>query len=417
MDLETGECRVIVSEHQDTWQTNSPRMRYLADKRRFIWPSDKTGFTQYEVRDLDGDLHNAVTSGDFQTGGIQFVDEDANLVGFTGYSSDANPYFLQYHMVGLDGENQRRVTSRDFHHSNFNLSPDKKWLIAQYEETNTPPNTVVYNTADGSVVAKLAETDPNTAANLAEMFKFVSNDGRFDIYGVLFFPADFDPGKSYPVLNPLYAGPGGTETNANYVSSPRAETDRGYLVVRVNNRGGGNRGKEFLGSTYERLGDVEIQDHADAIRFLRQRAYFDGDRVGIVGSSYGGYMAAMGIFKHPDVYAASVNKSGVTDWRNYDTIYTERYMSTPQLNPEGYKNGSVMTYVDQFEGQILIMHGMIDDNVHPNNAFQLIDAMDKADKRYESRFFPNRGHGVGAGGTVSQWEFFDRVLKPNVDGR
>ena len=128
-----------------------------------------------------------------------------------------------------------------------------------------------------------------------------------------------------------------------------------------------------------------------------------------------GYMAAMGIMKHPDVYTASVNRSGVTDWRNYDTIYTERYMSTPQLNPEGYKNGSVMTYVDQFEGQILILHGMIDDNVHPNNAFQLIDAMDKADKRYESRFWPNSGHGVP--GTQSMWEFFDRILQPNTDGR
>ena len=155
--------------------------------------------------------------------------------------------------------------------------------------------------------------------------------------------------------------------------------------------------------------------YADAIRHLRSRPYFDGDRVGIVGSSYGGYMAAMGIFKHPDVYAASVNKSGVTDWRNYDTIYTERYMSTPQLNTEGYHVGTAMTYVDDFKGKILILHGMIDDNVHPNNAFQLIDAMDKAGKPYESRFFPNRGHGTGSGGTESQWEFFNRILKPNMN--
>ena len=216
------------------------------------------------------------------------------------------------------------------------------------------------------------------------------------------------------MINALYGGPGSNEISARYVSAPRDENDRGYLVVKVNNRGTGGRSKAFLGATYLRLGDIDIQDHADAIRHLRSRPYFDGDRVGIVGSSYGGYMAAMGIFKHPDVYAAAVDKSGPTDWRNYDTIYTERYMSTPQLNKEGYDVGRAMTYVDDFKGQILILHGMIDDNVHPTNAFQLIDAMDKADKPYESRFFPNRGHGVGPGGTQSQWEFFNRVLMPSA---
>ena len=410
IDVETGQCRTIVAEHQDTWQTNSPRMRFLKDKHRFIWPSDKTGYTHYEVRDLDGKLHNNMTTGPFQTGRIDFVDEANNLVGFTAFSSKKNPYYSQYHMVGLDGKGQHRVTTLDYHHTTFNLSPDKKWLIAQYEEVNTPPSTALYST-DGKLVAKLAESDPKTAANLAEMFKFKSEDGRWVIYGVLYKPKNFDPNKVYPVINPLYAGPGRTEVRMNYVSRERAECRRGYLVVKVNNRGGGNRGKEFLGAAYLRLGDIEIQDHADAIRMLRKRPYFDGDHVGIVGGSYGGYMAAMGVFKHADVYHASVNKSGVTDWRNYDTIYTERYMSTPQLNKKGYDNGSVMTWVKNFKGHILIMHGMVDDNVHPNNAFQLIDAMDKAGKRYESRFFPNAGHGTGSG--QSQWEFFDRHLKPN----
>ncbi|MHC5066000.1 MAG: alpha/beta hydrolase family protein [Planctomycetota bacterium] len=286
--------------------------------------------------------------------------------------------------------------------------------MAQYEEVNRPPSTALYS-ASGELIDHLAESDPSSAANLAEMFSFRSKDDRFDIYGILYKPADFDPSKSYPVINALYGGPGSNEISASYVSRPRAENQRGYLAVKVNNRGSGNRGKAFLGATYLRLGDVDIQDHADAIRLLRERPYFDGDRVGIVGSSYGGYMAAMGIFKHPDVYAASVAKSAVTDWRNYDTIYTERYMSTPQLNKKGYDTGSAMTYVKDFKGKLLILHGMIDDNVHPTNAFQLIDAMDKADKPYESRFFPNNGHGTGAGGNRSQWEFFDRYLKPGTN--
>ena len=410
IDLETGACRPIVEEHQETWQTNSPRMTFLKDNHRFVWPSDKTGFTHYELRDLDGKLHHTITQGDFQCGNIT-VFEDDNLMSFTANSSSKDPYYSQFHLVGLDGSDQRRVTTLDLHHSNFSLSPDKKWLIAQYEEVNTPPNTALYK-SDGTLAAKLAESDPDSAANLAEVFKFRSDCEQFDIYGIIYKPRDFDPNKKYPVINSVYGGPGSMEFRPSYVSRPRPECDRGYLVVKVNNRGTGGRGKKFLGAAYLRLGDVDIQDHADAIRYLGDRPYVDASRVGIVGHSYGGFMAALGIFKHPDVYAAAVDRAGPTDWRNYDTIYTERYMSTPQLNADGYKNGAAMTYVEDFKGKILIMHGMLDDNVHPNNAFQLIDAMDKAGKPYESRFWPNGGHGLGAGAGTTQNDFFDRILKP-----
>jgi len=411
IDVETGKTRLVVEEKQDTWQKNSPAMRFLADKKRFLWPTEKSGYTHYELRDLDGKLHNTVTSGAFQTAGIQFVDEDKGLVGFAAYSSKKNPYFLQYHLVNLDGTNQRRVTSGLQHHSNFSLSPDRAWLIAQHETTNTPPSTSLYRTSDGKAVTPIAE-GPKKGAGLAEMFTFKSNDGKFDIYGVLYKPKDFDPKKSYPLINSLYAGPGSNEISARYVSSLRSESRKGYFVVRVNNRGTGNRGKKFLGSNYLRLGDVDIQDHADAVRLVTKRPYIDGKRVGIIGHSYGGFMAAMGICKFPDVYYAASIGAGVTDWRNYDTIYTERYMSTPQLNKKGYDTGSVMTYAKKLKGKAHILHGMVDDNVHPNNAFQLIDALDKASIAYESRFWPNGGHGLGRGAGQAKWEFLDRHLKP-----
>ena len=410
IDLESGKCKTIIEEKQPTWQTNSPTMTFFEDKKRFLWPSDKTGFTHYEIRDLSGEKFETVTQGDFQISTFKVLEDD-NLMSFVANSSSTNPYFMQYHLVDLDGKNQRRVTTLEHHHSNFQLSPDQKWLIAQYEEVNLPPSTALYST-DGQFVANLAESDPESAANLAEMFTFKSDDGKFDIYGVLYKPEDFDESKSYPIINALYGGPGSREISASYVSRTRPECSRGYLVAKVNNRGTGGRGKAFLGSTYLRLGDVDIQDHADAIRMLRKRPYIDGDRVGIVGHSYGGFMAALGIFKHPDVYTAAVDRAGPTDWRNYDTIYTERYMSTPQLNKKGYDTGAAMTYVKDFKGKLLIMHGMLDDNVHPNNAFQLIEALDKAGKPYESRFWPNGGHGLGRGAGTTQSEFFDRVLKP-----
>ena len=414
IDLESGKCKTIIEEKQPTWQTNSPTMTFLKDKKRFLWPSDKTGFTHYEIRDLTGEKFETVTQGDFQISTFKVLEDD-NLMSFVANSSSTNPYFMQYHLVDLDGKNQRRVTTLEHHHSNFQLSPDRKWLIAQYEEVNLPPSTALYST-DGTFVADLAKSDSESAANLAEMFTFKSDDGKFDIYGVLYKPRDFDESKSYPIINALYGGPGSREISANYVSRTRPECGRGYLVAKVNNRGTGGRGKAFLGSTYLRLGDVDIQDHADAIRMLRKRPYVDGDRVGIVGHSYGGFMAALGIFKHPDVYTAAVDRAGPTDWRNYDTIYTERYMSTPQLNKKGYDTGAAMTYVKDFKGKLLIMHGMLDDNVHPNNAFQLIEALDRASKPYESRFWPNGGHGLGRGAGTTQNEFFDRVLKPSMSG-
>jgi len=416
IDLNTGSTRALVEEKQETYQTNSPRERYLSDNFRYLWPSDKTGLTHYEIRDLRGRLRNTVTRGNFQTGGIQFVNEETGTVGFTAYSSSVNPYYLQYHIVNLDGTNQIRVTTIDLHHSNFNLSPDQKWLVAQYEEVNTPPCTALYSTK-GELVAKIAESDPATAANLAETIKFKSNDGKFDVYAIIYKPEDFDPNKKYPVIHSLYGGPGTTEFNFNYVSSARAETRRGYLVSKCNHRGGGSRGKAFMGANYQLLGTVEIQDHADAVRNLRKKPYFDGTRVGITGSSYGGYATAMCIMKHPDAFQVGVNSSGVTDWRNYDTIYTERYMRTPQVNQEGYDQGAAVTFVDRFEGHMLILHGMVDDNVHPNNAFQLIEAIEAAGKHFqiETRFYANAGHGGFRSGSALRNEFFDRFLKPGTN--
>ena len=414
INVDTGDLRTIVEEKQDTFQKNSPPMRFLKDHQRFIWPSDKTGYTHYELRHLDGRLLNTLTKGAFQTGAITFVDEESGWMGITAYSSSANPYYMQYHLAKLDGSEFRRITSTDLHHTNFNMSPDKQWLIAQCEDVNVPPTTAIYSTADGSLVAKIAESDQSKPANLAEWFSFKSNDGKFDVYAILYKPKDFDATKQYPMINALYGGPGTTEFRQTYVSRERSECRDGYLVAKVNNRGTGRRGKAFETATYLKLGDADIQDHADAMKLLGQRPYVDARRIGIVGHSYGGYMAALGACKFPDVYAASVARAAVTHWQNYDTIYTERYMSTPQLNPDGYENGSVMKYAKNLKAAMVIMHGMRDDNVHPNNAFQLIQELDKHGIKYESRFWPLAGHGLGRGVSDTQKEFFKRILKPGT---
>jgi dipeptidyl-peptidase-4 len=181
IDLETGDCTPIIEETQSTWQTNSPGMTFLRDKQRFLWPTDKTGFTHYELRDLTGKHYYTVTQGQFQISSFNVM-EDENLMSFIANSPTTNPYYKQFYLVDLDGKNQRRVTTLDYHHSNFQLSPDRKWLIAQYEEVNRPPCTALYKT-DGTFVANLAESDPSTAANLAESCYFKSHDGKLDKKG------------------------------------------------------------------------------------------------------------------------------------------------------------------------------------------------------------------------------------------
>jgi dipeptidyl-peptidase-4 len=359
---------------------------------------------QYELRHLNGKLINTLTRGEYPVMSIVRVDEKNGWLYYKA-CSDMHPLCEQFHRVRLNGKNQKRLTDLSMNYTRIDISPDGKWFTAQYENVETPPSTALYST-QGKVVKILAQ-GPKIENNRSELFTFKAIDGVTDIYGVLHKPADFDPNKKYPLIVSVYGGPASRAVSNRYQNGSR-DNDRGYLVAQIDNRGTSGRGKAFKAAVYGKLGDVDIQDQADGVRYLRQRPYVDGRRVGIVGHSYGGYMAAMGIVKHPDVFTAAVDRAGPTDWRNYDSIYTERYMNLPQDNLEGYENGTAMNFVENMTGKLLIMHGMVDDNVHPTNAWQFIAALDEAGKKYESRFFPRGTHGFG--GNDTQWEFFDRYL-------
>jgi len=409
LDFKTGRTRIVVTETQDTWQDNSPLMRFLEDGERFIWETEKTGWQNYELRHLNGKFICTLTRGEYPASRIEEVDEESGWLYYTAYSG-GHPLNTHLNRVRLNGTGQARITTLPYNHSRFSISPDRKWVVARYEDAQTPASTALYN-SKGDVVDVLAQ-GPEVKDHWAELFTFKADDGVTDLYGTLYKPEGFDPNGKYPLIVPVYGGPGSRSVN-NTFSSRRGYTQPGFLFARIDNRGTSGRGKAFLGAVYEKLGDVDIGDQAAGVRHLRERSYVNGKRVGIYGGSYGGYMAALGVMKHPDVFHAAVNSSGVTDWRHYDTIYTERYMNLPQDNPEGYDNGSCMAFADRFTGKLLIAHGMLDDNVHPNNAWQLIDALDKANKKYESRFFPRAGHGTPSSGT--RWEFFERHLKAPVE--
>ena len=204
-------------------------------------------------------------------------------------------------------------------------------------------------------------------------------------------PSNFDPSKKYPVLVSTYSGPGWAGARESF-TVPNRYTEAGFLYVTMDARSVGGKGKRALDALYEGMGVVEIDDLAAGIRSLWDRPYVNREAVGIYGTSYGGYASAMALLRYPDVFQAASASSSVTDWRHYDTIYTERYMYTPQDNTAGYDAGSAMTYAANLEGDLLLYYGTADNNVHPNNTMQLIAALQAAGKSFEVQVGPDRGH-------------------------
>lgn len=412
VDPSTGKSRIVLTEKQDTWQKNSPEMRFLADKQRFIWETEKNGWKNYELRDLSGKLINPLTNTDgYPVSRIVSVDEKAGWMYYSAYSAE-NPYNLQLHRVRLDGTKNSRITTSPLNHTFNVISPDHRWVVSRMEDISTPPQTVIYS-ADGKLVATLekATIAPEDQKYMtAELFSFTAADGKTKIYGTLHKPTDFDPSKKYPLVIDVYGGPSSVGiSNSFRPFNPYCEF--GVCIAKIGNRGTVNRGKAFESATYLKLGGPDIQDQADGVRKLAKREYIDGSRVGILGHSYGGYMSALALLKYPEDFHVGVAGAPVTKWGNYDTIYTERYMQTPQLNAAGYKLGDCMEYAENLQGKLLLVHGLIDDNVHPANTWQLAEALHRADKRFDMQIYPNFKHGIGSTYFNLRWEYLLKNLK------
>jgi dipeptidyl-peptidase 4 len=409
----TGACRVVVREEWPTgWVENEPPMHYLEDGQRFLWISERTGFANIYLYDLSGKLLATLTSHPFEVGGIEHVDEDAGVVWYTARSGD-NYLKVQLHRVGLDGKGDRRLTDPAFHHA-ITFAPDGRHFVDVAQTHDTPPVSRLA-AADGRVVAEIANSDISGLADIgvepAEMFTYTAADGVTELPAMLHKPANFDPTRKYPVLVSVYGGPATNGARETF-TTPHPYTGFGFLVLTLDGRNSAGRGKKALDAIYEKLGVVEIDDMAAAVRGLAQRPYVDASRVGIFGTSYGGYASAMALLRHPDVFHAGAAMSPVTDWKHYDTIYTERYMYTPQDNPEGYRAGSAMTYAANLKGRLMIYWGTADNNVHPNNAMELIAALQRAGKSFEVQVGPDRGHTALNGDRMMEFFIENLILRP-----
>jgi dipeptidyl-peptidase-4 len=320
---------------------------------------------------------------------------------------------LQLHRVGLDGKNDRRLTDPTFNHTVF-LAPDGKHFVDVAKTHDRAPYSQLVD-GNGKVIAQLARSDVSKLEELhvqpVELFTFKAADGVTTLHGMLSKPSNFDPNKKYPVLVSVYGGPATNGASESF-ARPSPLVEYGFIVVTLDSRSAAGRGKKFLDAIYQKLGTVEIDDQAAGVKALRDRPYIDRNRVGIFGTSYGGYASAMALLRYPDVFQAASSSSPVTDWKHYDTIYTERYMWIPQDNKAGYEAGSATKYVNNLKGRLMLFYGTADNNVHPNNSMELIQALQRAGKSFELQAGPDRGHSGLA--TDRMMEFFieNLVLKP-----
>jgi dipeptidyl-peptidase 4 len=429
----TGTCRVVLREEWPAgWLNEDPRLVFLKDGRRFIWESQRTGWNNFYLYDLSGKLIAPLTTHTtFEAGTIVKIDEQAGLLFYTAHDGD-NMLKLQLHRVGLDGKGDRRLTDPAFHHSvggcipgvhgrfgnptttaPCGISPDSRFFVDVYQTHDKAAATRVVDAAAGTKIAELASSDLTKFDELglekAEMFTYKAADGATTLRGLIHFPSTFDPAKKYPALVTVYGAPEFTTNTARETFvTPSPLTEFGFLVLELDSRAIPGLGKRILDTIYMKLGQAEIDDMAEGVKALWNRPYFDEAHVGIFGTSYGGYVALMELLRHPEVFSAASSSSPATDWRQYDTIYTERYMWIPQENPAGYDAGSALTYAKDLKGRLLLYYGTADNNVHPSNSLQLIKALQDAGKSFDLQVGPDRGHS-----TVNQermMEFFIQNL-------
>lgn len=392
-DPQSGKCRVIVSEQSaKSWVETIPIIYFLKDGQRFIWSSQESGFKNLKLCTLEESEPITLTKNAFDAEDVSTIVEKDNALFYLSHDGN-NPMKLQLHRVKLDGTGDTRLTDPAFHHS-VAVSPDGGHFVDTYQTHDTPPATRLCD-ADGKTIRELTKSNVEklTKAGVepVELLKFKSADGNTQLFGLLHKPSHFDPHKKYPMLVSIYAGPNTNAARELFVP-PSSLTELGFLVASFDSRSAAGYGKGLTDAIYRNFGQAEIDDQAAGVKSLWDRSYVDRTHVGIFGTSYGGYASAMCLLRHPDVFAAASSSSPVTDFRDYDSIYTERYMGLPFDNVEGYKNASLMTYASKLRGRLMLYYGTADNNVHPNNTMQFVAALQEAGKSFDLQVGPDRGH-------------------------
>jgi len=393
-----GSHKNIYTETQKTWidLDKDDRVTFLPSKNMFLLMSDKTGWRHIYAYDMNGKLIKQLTAGNWTVKEINYTDEKNGWVYFSARKENSTR--IDLYKVKLDGSKMQRLTFGEYNHR-IVLSPDASYFITTYSNYAEPQKVALVDN-NGKIIREIADSRGKDYEQFkalgrhTEIIRVKTPDG-FELPVRISWPDNVDSTKKYPLMANIYGGPDFSFVQDGFAGTFGAnEKTDDIISVQMDHRGSGQFGKMGQDYLYRQLGKWEIEDYTTAIKFLEKKyPFIDSTRIGISGFSYGGYIACLALTKAADVFTYGLAGGSVTDWRLYDTPYTERYMGTPQDNPEGYKQASVMTYVKNYKGLLRLTQGTMDDNVHMQNTMQLVSALQNAGKHFELMFYPGGAHG------------------------
>jgi len=392
----TGTIREIYSEKQNGWVEFFEDVYVFKNGSGFLLRSDKSGWRNLYHYDFNGQLIQQITDFPWRVTGVARVVEEEEMIFFTGTggSSTENHLFS----IKTNGKGLKLLTTIEGSHR-VEVSPGGVYFYDSYSNIDQPEKMTLYN-GKGKELRQLGDSKTPEMDEYnwgkVELFNIPTEDG-WELPAGWILPPDFDPSKKYPVIFSIYGGPNSPSVRNAYMgyASRHFLAQNGIIVISVDHRSTGHHGKKGVELMHRNLGKWEMHDYIEAVKWLRNKPFIDPDKMGITGGSYGGYMTCMALTFGADYFTHGIAGSSVTTWTLYDNVYTERYMDTPEQNPEGYENGSVMTWADQYKGHLLITHGTIDDNVHMQNSIQLISKLQDLNKNFEFMAYPGQRHGIG----------------------
>ncbi len=423
-DSRSGETELLLEEKNKYYigEELLDDLIFLENGKQFLWSSEMDGWRHIYLYDMKGRKVQQITKGDWEVTALYGVDEKNGRVYYQ--AAENSPLERQVYSIGLDGKG-KQVLAGESGWNDAQFSSTYDYYVVTHSTANKP---AVYSVFDlkGRLLRVIEENLPikqkmqDYAVQPVEFFEFKTAEG-LELDGWMIKPRDFKENRQYPVFMFTYGGPGSQQVTDSWKGLNfwwfQMLAQQGYLVACVDNRGTGGRGEEFKKMTYLQLGHYETIDQIEAARYLGSLKYTDPNRIGIFGWSYGGYLSSLCLLKGNDVFKAAIAVAPVTNWKWYDTIYTERYMRTYKENEKGYRENSPVYFADRLKGAYLLIHGMGDDNVHFQNTAEMANALVAANKQFDTYFYPNRNHGIFGGNTrlhlyTKMTNFLEQHLKP-----
>jgi dipeptidyl-peptidase 4 len=394
----------IYNEKSETYIDINDNLIFLNDGKAFLWNSEKNGYNHIYMVSIDGKIEKQITTGNYDAIDFYGFDESKSILYYT--ASDENPTEKSLFSIKLNGKNQTKLNKLKGQNDAV-FSASFAYYINFYSAYDTPPYITLHE-ANGNQIrvlednAKLKQTITEYEISDKSFGKFTTSQGTELNYWII-KPYAINDAKKYPVLLTIYGGPGSNTVTNQWGGATgmwhQMLAEQGYVVVSVDPRGTQFRGKQFKHSTYLQLGKLETEDFIEVAKWLGSLDFVDKSRIGIQGWSYGGYMTSLCMTKGADYFKAGIAVAPVTNWKYYDSIYTERFLRTPKENPTGYEDNSPINFTDKLKGKFLLVHGSADDNVHLQNTMDMTTALVKSNKQYDLFIYPNKNHGISGGNT------------------